>query len=375
MQEDNRIGVRVRQARCTRVRFSESACRECIASCPAQAIRIGDGRLRIDRACTGCLLCLPACPNDVFVSEPEADAETIPFPDLLYCSALLPPKTPTLTDLPSCVVPCLGSIPPHRVIERVLHGRVPLQVITGYCHSCPMKTGEFSFRKREAEIVLLLTLFKVETVPLTVRAGTDQDRLNLSAKVEEHGKNLKEKEAFSRRDLFLRFRDRVLKPDEAARRRTRVYSDDQGPSEYMRSVIAFVQAYESSESQPPEIPFLREIRVQEGCTGCGVCAALCPTGALKINEDQGRVELLWRPAHCSRCNLCVESCCKKAIRFLPGVETRRIAGQTSRAIMRFYRNLCPECGDSFLSPGPETRCVRCSKREKVVEDLFRMIYK
>lgn len=179
----------------------------------------------------------------------------------------------------------------------------------------------------------------------------------------------------SRRDLFLRLRERVLSRGVPGQDPVSAPPGRPGPNRYMRRVIAVVQARLTDEIRPRKIPFLREVAVGEACTGCGLCADLCPTGALSMGGDRGRPELLWKPAHCSRCDLCLEACPREAIRFLPGVEAERVARETATSLRRFHRHLCPECGDAFLSPGPDARCPGCSKREKCVEDLVEMIYK
>jgi heterodisulfide reductase subunit A len=42
------------------------------------------------------------------------------------------------------------------------------------------------------------------------------------------------------------------------------------------------------------------------CSGCGVCAAICPFGAPSLNEETGKAEV--NPAQCKGCGLCVASC-------------------------------------------------------------------
>ncbi len=52
---------------------------------------------------------------------------------------------------------------------------------------------------------------------------------------------------------------------------------------------------------PRELPVLDETR----CTGCGDCAAACPTDCL---EMAGPLPWLPRPEHCISCELCVWIC-------------------------------------------------------------------
>ena len=62
--------------------------------------------------------------------------------------------------------------------------------------------------------------------------------------------------------------------------------------------------------------------------GCGACAGLCPSGALRLEEDHNGSELLWTPAHCSRCNLCRDVCSKEALHFTPCLALEKIINET-----------------------------------------------
>jgi len=49
--------------------------------------------------------------------------------------------------------------------------------------------------------------------------------------------------------------------------------------------------------------------VADRCTGCGLCALVCPSEALKV---RGRAELL--PERCTGCLVCVKWCPVDALR-------------------------------------------------------------
>ncbi|MGQ9670979.1 MAG: NIL domain-containing protein [Desulfosoma sp.] len=52
-------------------------------------------------------------------------------------------------------------------------------------------------------------------------------------------------------------------------------------------------------------------RDEEKCYQCGVCTAVCPTGALHIKRPE--MEVLFDSERCSACELCVKTCPARAM--------------------------------------------------------------
>lgn len=53
-------------------------------------------------------------------------------------------------------------------------------------------------------------------------------------------------------------------------------------------------------------------RDEEACTHCGLCASVCPTGALVVNQATQLVDFIQE--QCIACGLCVRACPMKAMR-------------------------------------------------------------
>lgn len=53
-------------------------------------------------------------------------------------------------------------------------------------------------------------------------------------------------------------------------------------------------------------------RDDEVCFQCGICTAVCPTGALNIKRPE--MEVLFERERCSACELCVAACPARAMR-------------------------------------------------------------
>lgn len=52
---------------------------------------------------------------------------------------------------------------------------------------------------------------------------------------------------------------------------------------------------------------------EDACRGCGLCADLCPYGALEIRETQGKRKVTVTPALCKGCGVCAASCYRHAL--------------------------------------------------------------
>ncbi len=55
---------------------------------------------------------------------------------------------------------------------------------------------------------------------------------------------------------------------------------------------------------------------EEVCIHCGVCTAVCPTGALSV--DRQTFKVIYDPEKCTACGFCVSACTTKAMEvFIP----------------------------------------------------------
>lgn len=53
------------------------------------------------------------------------------------------------------------------------------------------------------------------------------------------------------------------------------------------------------------------IRIEEKCTHCGACLAVCPTAALSVNRETW--EVAFDPQECIGCELCLPACPPQAM--------------------------------------------------------------
>lgn len=85
------------------------------------------------------------------------------------------------------------------------------------------------------------------------------------------------------------------------------------------------------------------------CTGCGLCAAECPAGALVISpgREADVFQLLFKYGNCMACGLCVEICPEKCLLMERILEPGEVGNQSVLFEDRIVR--CAGCG-SPLGP-------------------------
>lgn len=116
------------------------------------------------------------------------------------------------------------------------------------------------------------------------------------------------------------------------------------------------------------------VTVAAGCTGCTVCAALCPTGAMTRAQDGASVTLTHDSLDCIACTICTDACPEAAISVQAGAAAPvpGVVAQVALAACRLcgvlhapgatHAGLCPPCLRRY---GPHHRSqaeIRASAR-------------
>jgi len=86
-----------------------------------------------------------------------------------------------------------------------------------------------------------------------------------------------------------------------------VVSGPRGTYKFMENRIEVV----SKGPKPLEEAFeaLRVVHASNSCAGCKICETWCPTGAIKVIEENGEFRpVLWRSEACDGCRLCMYLC-------------------------------------------------------------------
>jgi ferredoxin len=79
------------------------------------------------------------------------------------------------------------------------------------------------------------------------------------------------------------------------------------------------------------------------CSGCGLCAGQCPSGALAlVTEECGKFRLLFKYGVCVACGQCVGICPEKALRLERTLEPEKVGSESVLFEDEMIR--CSECG-------------------------------
>lgn len=103
-----------------------------------------------------------------------------------------------------------------------------------------------------------------------------------------------------------------------------------------------------------------DFSVSEACDACGMCEAMCPSGAWNVAKYDGKAELMFDTVSCSGCMLCVRQCPKNAI-----ILREKFSWPITSTVKAEFRRLrCRHCGAWFVvnEPGQEL-CCSCSGKK------------
>jgi ferredoxin len=101
------------------------------------------------------------------------------------------------------------------------------------------------------------------------------------------------------------------------------------------------------------------------CDAHGVCAVVCPTGALRqqATSEEGIVALQFNSALCIACGQCARVCPDSALRLTP--EGGTLADE---ALARWNAHACEDCGESFFGTA-NALCPDCIKKVNLQQGM------
>jgi len=116
------------------------------------------------------------------------------------------------------------------------------------------------------------------------------------------------------------------------------------------------------------LPWARVSVDEDGCTACGACVSVCPTGAFEIVKEGENRFLTFRPSACTNCSLCQEACIEKVIDYEDEVWIADIMQDRAEVIATIKPAWCAICGDVMPANTGKT-CVTCERRQVSAKHL------
>ncbi|WP_096893633.1 4Fe-4S binding protein [Candidatus Scalindua japonica] len=354
---------------CKRVLYKKSTCSRCVNICPQDAISLNPGP-NIKDGCTDCGLCQAVCPTEVFQNELSSDRNLLSKAEAIYKkNRILYPGGRKLLffhchradkqDRNSLFLHCLGRITPNIILGTALMGFDKIVLTKGNCSQCHYHLGEKLIKN-----VLTTSQMLLESKGVT----------RFAIKIEEKEKC--KQAVLSRRDLFSMLSDKIKNGTASFVHRTEttikeklnnsiVSKGRKRPSPQMKllKMILRQNSYENKTviKYKPELSF-GKIKVDEkGCSACGACISLCPTGAITKKRENDFLSLYVNTSLCNNCTLCKEACPQNAIDFETNIDIEDILGEKSEVIARIKLVSCTICGEKIANE-QRTRCSTCRKR-------------
>jgi len=100
----------------------------------------------------------------------------------------------------------------------------------------------------------------------------------------------------------------------------------------------------------------------DACFGCGICALLCPNGALEIGEEQeGKRPVYISPYKCTGCGVCKAVCRDDGIEEICAVDVPHL---DRLVLARVSSRSCERCGRAISPRKEETLCIACRQKKR-----------
>lgn len=357
--------VRLDSMACLSIRRPAMECGLCREICPAAVLGGGLWTLTMDKAgCLGCGLCAAACPTGALVVDgtaPEAAPEAEPL--VLECRRV--PEAERAEG--AVVVPCLGGLTAPDLLDLLADGteRIVLRD-RGLCAGCGVAAEAAPWEGQVSAALEVLAAAVPEGDRRIAIEGALLDP-GVALPVIELRPELKP----TRRDFFRRLTAPAPEPHSPEESQRIVHGRGLVAPVARERILAAAERLSDAVGAPKPAALMPAVTIAaEACDLHGVCAAICPTGALRLTDDGTTMAIDYDAAACIGCNECQRACPTRAVRLETGGDGTWHQGR--RVLNERASGRCAACGDRFPQPqgGVETLCIPCRRGQALIQDLM-----
>ena len=322
--------LRVRPARCLRRWYKGSNCDICVRSCPVNAISINGRDVTVsEESCLLCGACAASCPTGVFSIGLEELIASSRGGDVV--------KVTCRETGDGIITACVNSLNIHHYI--ILASKYSRIVVDARCQGCPLSKGPGLNVLEEA-------------------VGKLGDKLEV---IRGDGGQSPLVKRLTLRRMMIKGSTLISPPLGLIASLTsedvvEIY-DTRTPEK--ADVKVRVEGLKIAEGLSLGVKLRHPVVDESKCVFCGVCAGVCPTGAIEF-EEAGVLRI--KTSMCIACGHCIELCPEKA---MEAVEDDGIR------VLEYTRTMreCPRCG--YIYPASLGECPKCAVIMDIIRDIYR----
>lgn len=357
---------------CLELRPAPSDCAKCRTACPVSAFEWTESGVSVSDRCLGCGQCASVCPTGAL----KVHGFAIDAAALLSTTGTIRiecARVPESIRRGAIRVPCLAGLSADQLLGiRAAGGARPLTLIDrGWCAECAAgSTGCNASRAIEETAATLEALECDESLwPRIERVDTP---VAFALPIE----NAYDSEPLGRRAFFgALVKGMALAAQAAPLERVTAGPHARLPSPTIRSrrqrFANNVRRVAAEAGVRVPAVIFPQVEVASGCDNHGLCAAVCPSAALRMyNDGDGATGLEFEPELCIACEACAEHCPSQAIRVRPTGDTRHELPDAPIRLTRFARQQCSRCAESFVGQTGESECGSCKKDRALFGSLL-----
>lgn len=318
----------VSHERCLNRRYNRVFCNRCEQVCGVSAISFDDVPAIDGTACTGCGLCVNVCPTGAF-SLRDFSKEDILLAANDAGTVIFSCRDEIGVGAGHVAVPCIWYLCEGMLISAAAVSE-KVTVDASGCDKCTLKMDIDGMQQKVDVANIILELFgRAPNIELSVAWAGDTPV----------------------RDIFGRKSLNYLRGTNSDNGNSRKDGEPADNTSIIPLAHRLLFDAISSLGEPVQDtirleagPLYRlEILDKEACDMCGLCAAICPTGALSLSGDEAVESLGFNMSSCIGCDMCRQVCKSNAIGYAADIRLCELTAPVNVVLMTCERMQCKRC--------------------------------